>query len=197
MPWIFRVVLALPFACLATPLLAQTGRALAVLEPPQVGATARFEVAYPAAAVGNFGWFLELCKEHGWIGWIDFMSNVVVNVPAEYTVSYMGELYAKCTVVPQGLYEQAALVDAMSRAWIFQEMTFGALDEEAMGGLFEQLRERGRAAYDALAPRDALADGAAIRAYLRSCGLVAMLLTRRAFGAMAAGCGRRTVRRLH
>ena len=20
---------------------------------------------------GNFGWFLELCKEHGWIGWID------------------------------------------------------------------------------------------------------------------------------
>jgi CxxC motif-containing protein (DUF1111 family) len=58
MPWTFRVVLALPFACLATPLLAQTGRALAVLEPPQVGATARFEVAYPAAAVGNFGWFL-------------------------------------------------------------------------------------------------------------------------------------------
>ena len=42
---------------LATPLDAQTGRVLSTLASPQVGATARFEVAYPATAAGNLGWF--------------------------------------------------------------------------------------------------------------------------------------------
>ena len=62
-------------------------------------------------------------------------------------------------------------------------MSFGALDEEAMGGLFEQLRARGKALGDA--PED----GAATGAYVRGCGYVALLLTRRAFGAAAEGCG--------
>ena len=92
---------------------------------------------------GNFGWFLVLCKEHGWIGWIDFFSNIVVNVPAEYTVSYMGKLFAECTVVLQGLYEQAALVDAMGQAWIFQETAFGPLVEHGVRRLLESVRALG------------------------------------------------------
>ena len=92
---------------------------------------------------GNFGWFLELCKAHGWIGWIDFISNIVVNLPAAHTVSYMGELYAKCTVVPQGLNEQAALVEAMGRAWVFQETAFGPLDKDGVRRLLECVRALG------------------------------------------------------
>jgi len=49
--------LALLGFLLTVPLNAQTGRTVSVLESPQVGASARFEVAYPAAAAGNFGWF--------------------------------------------------------------------------------------------------------------------------------------------
>ena len=91
------------------------------------------------ATPANYGWFLELCKEHGWIGWLDFMSNVVVNVPAAHTVAYMGKLYAQCTVVPQGLYESAALLAAMSRAWVFQETALGPLDESGVRHMLDSI----------------------------------------------------------
>ena len=95
------------------------------------------------ATPGNFGWFLALCKEHGWIGWLDFMSNVVVNVPAAHTVAYMGKLYAQCTVVPQGFFEPATLVTAMGRAWVFQETAFGPLDEHGARCLLASVRALG------------------------------------------------------
>ena len=80
------------------------------------------------ATPANYGWFLELCKEHGWVGWFDFMSNVVVNVDPAETVAYMGQLYAESIVVAQGLYDPAALLAALNRAWVFQETALGPLD---------------------------------------------------------------------
>jgi hypothetical protein len=80
-------------------------------------------------APGNFGWFLALCKKHEWIGWMDFMSNVVVNSPTEFTLRYMGQLYAECLVVQQGMFEPEMLLQSMSRAWVYQETAFGPLDE--------------------------------------------------------------------
>lgn len=95
------------------------------------------------ATPANYGWFLELCEEHGWIGWFDFMANVVVNVSPAETVAYMGQLYAECTVVPQGLYKPAALLAAMSRAWVFQETAFAPLDETGVDHLLGHVRALG------------------------------------------------------
>ena len=44
-------------ASLIAPLCAQTGRAVSVGQPARIGATARFDVAYPSAAIGNLGMF--------------------------------------------------------------------------------------------------------------------------------------------
>ena len=95
------------------------------------------------AAPGNFGWFLRLVKEHGWIGWMDFMANVVVNVPNKDSIDYMGGLYAKQVTVPQGLFDVATLGAAMTRAWVYQETAFGALDKAAVEALLGTLRALG------------------------------------------------------
>jgi CxxC motif-containing protein (DUF1111 family) len=46
---------ALIAASLIAPLCAQTGRSVSAAQPPRIGATARFDVAYPSAAIGNLG----------------------------------------------------------------------------------------------------------------------------------------------
>lgn len=136
-------------------------------------------VAIPA----NYLRFLDHIREHKLVLWMDWMANVGVNVPVPETLAYMGLLYAECVVLGDWMLNVDRLGTALTRAWIFQEMSFGPLDEEAMGGLFEQLRARGKAL------GDAINDGAAISAYMHCCGCVASLLTRRAFGAAAEGCG--------
>lgn len=53
----FLVPFALSVACV--PLAsAQTGRTLTLLQAPELGGVGAWEVGYPQAAVGNFGWFL-------------------------------------------------------------------------------------------------------------------------------------------
>ena len=44
-------------AALLAPLAAQNGRTVSLGQPARIGATARFDVAYPSAAVGNLGMF--------------------------------------------------------------------------------------------------------------------------------------------
>ena len=134
-------------------------------------------VAIPA----NYLRFLDHIREHKLVLWMDWMANVGVNVPVGETLGYMGLLYAECVVLGDWMLDLDRLATALARAWIFQEMAFGPLDEEAVGGLLEQLRALGRAL------RDAPSDGAAIGAYVRGCGWVAALLTRRAFGAATEG----------
>ena len=81
-------------------------------------------------------------------------------------------------------------------------MSFGDLDQDAMGGLFEQLRKRGHALSqipflegsrgsrigDYRVRRNDPEDAAVVKAYLLGCGAMAALLTRRAFGSVAEGC---------
>jgi len=107
---------------------------------------------------GNYFRFLEHIREHRLVLWMDWMANVGVNVPVPETIAYMGRLYAECIVLGDWMLDLDRLVAALHRAWIFQEMAFGALDEKAMGGLFAELRARGRAL------ADAPTDGAALRA---------------------------------
>ena len=82
--------------------------------------------------------------------WMDWMANVGVNVPVAETLDYMGLLYAECIVLGDWLLDVGRLEAALTRSWIYQEMSFGALDEEAVGALFEQLFARGRALVAAL-----------------------------------------------
>ena len=56
----------------------------------------------------------------------------------------MGSIYAEGIVLGEWMLNLDKLAVSLSRAFIYQEMAFGELDKEAVGGLFEQLRERGR-----------------------------------------------------
>ena len=141
-----------------------------------------------------------------------WMANVGVNVPVPEVISYMGSLYAENIVLGEWMFDVDKVGSGLSRAWIYQEMSFGPLDEEAMGGLFDQLRERGRAmseipkvkhpdyfeAPDVL--RNEPEDVALVKAYVQACGYVASLLQRRAFGVIVkAGLCRwfEDIERLH
>ena len=112
--------------------------------------------------------------------WMDWMSHDGVNAPVAETLKYMGTLYAANPELGDWMLDVERLVTALTRAWIFQEMSFGALDKEAMGHLLDSLRACGQAL------RDAPTDGAAVRAYIRGCRSVASLLSRRAFHDVAA-----------
>ena len=131
----------------------------------------------------NYIHFLKRIRERGQILWMDWMSHDGVNAPPLETLKYMGSLYSQNTVLGDWMLEDDRLKMALLRAWIFQEMSFGRLDREAMAGLFEQLRGLGRAMSHQLKVE------AAVKAYVLACGCVASLLTRRAFGAVAARCG--------
>ena len=89
--------------------------------------------------------FLEHIRERKLLLWMDWMANVGVNVPVAETVAYMGLLYAECTVLGDWMLNVDRLEPALMRAWIYQEMSFGALDEDAMKAVFETMRKRGRA----------------------------------------------------
>jgi len=131
---------------------------------------------------GNYFDFLDHVRKHKLIIWMDWMANVGVNVPVPETIGYMGLLYAECVVLGDWMLNLDKLGTALGRAWIFQEMSFGALDEAAMGGLFEELRARGKALCHT--PEDP----SLIKAYVFGCAWVAYLLTRRAFGAVVQWC---------
>ena len=125
------------------------------------------------------------------------MANVGVNVPVPEVIGYMGSLYAQNVVLGEWMFDLDKVGVGLSRAWIFQEMVFGRLDEEAMGGLFEQLRELGRAMSQiplvhgengGEVLRNEPEDAKLVKAYVLGCCCVASLLTRRAFGVVAVGC---------
>ena len=155
---------------------------------------------------GNYLWFLEYIRERKLILWMDWMANVGVNVPVSEVIGYMGSLYAESIVLGEWMFDIDKLGVGLTRAWIFQEMAFGALDKEAMLGLLEQLRERGRTlcripygASEADMPLDRYGDPKKIRriepkdaevvqTYVLGCGFVASLLGRRAFNVVAREC---------
>ena len=172
---------------------------------------------------GNYLWFLNYVRERKLILWMEYaplcgsstrlahsrllltrsrlrswMANVGVNVPVPEVIGYMGSLYAENIVLGEWISIDLDMVGvALSRAWIFQEMAFGRLDKKAMSGLFERLRELGRAVseipYAGKQPgnqgdlrRMEPEDEGAVKAYTLACGCVALLLSRRAFGVIAA-----------
>uniref|UniRef100_A0A7S4C495 Uncharacterized protein n=1 Tax=Chrysotila carterae TaxID=13221 RepID=A0A7S4C495_CHRCT len=96
------------------------------------------------AIPSNYTWFLQVLEKYHYIGWMDFMANVVVNVPTGETVDYMGELYSQSVVIADWMFDTSKLSPAMSRAWIFQEMTFGAMDESGVMSLLSKVRELGQ-----------------------------------------------------
>ena len=131
---------------------------------------------------GNYFNFLDHIRERKQLLWMDWMANVGVNVPVPETLNYMGMLYAECIVLGDWMLDLDRVGTALTRTWIYQEMAFGALDEQEMGRIFEQLRERGRKVIN-----DPSNDEA-VKSYVLGCGQVASLLGRRAFGVMAAAC---------
>lgn len=162
------------------------------------------------ATPGNFMWFLHLCRDHGYIGWMDFMANVVANVPTAETIAYstesgdqtlnlgahgprsrstlrssttVGLLYADQIVLPQGLYEPSTLGPAMGRGWVFQETAFGALNPKGVDKLMEHmstLGERVRAGDAACLCDMLLPDAAALATLLERRGWDALLHERAA-----------------
>ena len=76
----------------------------------------------------NYSGFLEHVRDHRQIGWIDWIANNGVNVPALVTVNYMGMLYAESIAIGSWMHSIDTLKVALSRDWIFQELAFGELD---------------------------------------------------------------------
>lgn len=162
--------------------------------------------------------FLERARDRKQLIWMDWMSHDGVNAPKHSTkldsgeavlgtLDYMGDLYAENIVLGEWMLKLDKLPEALSRIWIFQEMAYGPMDKEAMAGLFEELRERGRAVAKipwAKEPkskadpgeefkkngtrRNNAEDVQALKKYVLGCGCIASLLTRRGFGTVAKDC---------
>lgn len=159
---------------------------------------------------GNYLWFLDFARDRKLILWMDWMANVGVNVPVPEVINYMGSLYAENTVLGEWMFDLDKLSVGLTRAWIFQEMAFGPLDKEAMGGLFERLRELGRAVANIpvakrgeyspekwVTRRNKPQDFTAVQAYIYASGCVASLLNRRAFGVVAANSNAKWFSAIH
>lgn len=128
----------------------------------------------------NFGWFLELIKKQGYIGWIDFMSNIGVNAPKANTLNYMGGLYANQVTVGAWLYSLDALNAGITRAWIYQETAFGALDPDGVASLLRIVRASGQRLRGS-GTKDVQGAKARILEYFNACHSLAKLLVRRGF----------------
>ena len=90
----------------------------------------------------NYRWFLEYIAENGCLGWMDFIANMVANVPVAETVAYMGALYAHHVTVADWMFEPERLTAALTRAWIFQETAFGAFDRLVASQYMQGIRTR-------------------------------------------------------
>ncbi len=122
-------------------------------------------------APSNYAWFLEYLKHHDVVGWMDFLSNIAVNVPREESIEYMGNLYADLSIVSEWMVlEKQKLVlektsrkkkksravthqtknlnldilaSSFDRAWMYPEMTFSRMDGEGVGLMFDKIRALG------------------------------------------------------
>ena len=88
----------------------------------------------------NYMWFLEHIRKEKKLGWMDFVANVGVNCPTGSVIEYMGGLYAKFPTLGWWTLDLETFEVARTRGWIFQEMTFGSLEEFGLRALFKQLR---------------------------------------------------------
>ena len=148
---------------------------------------------------GNYGWFLDLLDDHGWLGWMDFVAvrspalpcsvidsthdipspplvqNIGVNVPVADTLAYMGHLYARCITIGEWLFDKEALHHGLARGWIYQENAFGPLDPTGVDNLFGCIRAVGK--------RLRAGDDGAIDQFMEWCGRDALggLLLRRGY----------------
>ena len=88
----------------------------------------------------NYVWFLEHIHREKKLGWVDFVANVGVNCPTEIVVKYMGRLYSKLPTVGFWMKNLDGLAEANTRGWIFQEMSFGPLDDAGVCEFFKLVR---------------------------------------------------------
>ena len=63
------------------------------------------------------------------LSWVDFMSNVVVDVPVSISLGYMGIFFFFLPVSAECMADPLKISEALERGWIFQECTFGRFDE--------------------------------------------------------------------
>ena len=95
-------------------------------------------------APNNYEWFLAFIDAEALVGWMDFMSNVIVGVETKLTLAYMGMLYAEVPTCAEWLREPSKIPEAMSRGWIYQESTFGQLDPSLARQLSDYLYDEYR-----------------------------------------------------
>ena len=95
-------------------------------------------------APNNYEWFLAFIDAEALVGWMDFMSNVIVGVETKLTLAYMGMLYAEVPTCAGWLREPSKIPEAMSRGWIYQESTFGQLDPSLARQLSDYLYDEYR-----------------------------------------------------
>ena len=122
----------------------------------------------------NYGWFLMYVKEHGLIGWIDWVANVAVGVETTEVIGYMGGLYARLTVYGNWCALEP-LGEALKRGWMYQEMAFCRLDEVMVDTLLAEVEKVAEAV------AKSRPDMEAVEKFIESCGLLGCLLHRRAW----------------
>ena len=119
-------------------------------------------------APNNYEWFLAFIDAEALVGWMDFMSNVIVGVETKLTLAYMGMLYAEVPTCAEWLREPSKIPEAMSRGWIYQESTFGQLDpslaRQLSDYLYDEYRQGAHAGVGARNGRDDLEHRAAAAA---------------------------------
>jgi hypothetical protein len=90
----------------------------------------------------NYVWFLEHIRREKRLGWVDFVAHIGVNGPKEAVITYMGSLYARLPTVGFWMKKLDGLAEANTRGWIFQEMSFGPLDEAGVREFFKMVRKQ-------------------------------------------------------
>ena len=75
---------------------------------------------------------------------MDLVANIGVNVRTEETIQYMGLLYANMIILGDWVSDIDCLKQAMSRGWIYQEMSFGELDKGAVETMLKNMHVKGQ-----------------------------------------------------
>ena len=71
------------------------------------------------------------------------MANIVANVGTEETVAHMGHSYARLPTIAPWMLDPDLLESALNRAWIYQEIAFGAFASEGIDIAFDDIRSLG------------------------------------------------------
>ena len=91
---------------------------------------------------GKFRWFLEIIRKSKFIGWIDFVANVMVNVDKGETFAYQGRYYKRFPTIAHFMFDPLRLGVALTRGWIFQETSFGPFDPNGVDSLLDEIRKK-------------------------------------------------------